>query len=35
MERTVSLVRQWDETFDIGADTGTRWMTKTIRTRSS
>jgi hypothetical protein len=23
MERTVPLILQWDETFDIGADTGT------------
>jgi arylsulfatase len=23
MERTVPLILQWDETFDVGADTGT------------
>ena len=34
MERTIPLILQWDETFDIGSDTGTGVTTATIKCRS-
>jgi arylsulfatase len=34
MERTVPLILQWDETFDIGADTGTPEDEKRLREAS-
>ena len=35
MERTLPLILQWDENFDVGADTGTPVDDRTIRRRSA